>query len=137
MRGRKSFVFSFEAFLALVLFGFAILVLASSSASDRSSFRERISLISRADLADDFLASLEANGRIYSLVNPLETGYYLELLENTERTTGENLCLHLDGTPLYREDCRPVVCSRRFFAQAGLSGRADFRRAELCISEAS
>ncbi|MFH0961945.1 MAG: hypothetical protein V1820_04645 [archaeon] len=135
MPERKSFVFSFEIFLALILFGFSVIVL-SASAGRETGFRERIFLISRADLLDDTLSSLQASGRIYSLVRPLEEGYYQELVSNLEKSTGEKLCLYLDGTPLYRENCKPLICSRRFFAQAALSGIVDFRKAELCISGA-
>lgn len=130
---RKSFLFSFDAFLALILFGFAAVAVSMES---QDSFRENLLTISKADLLEDVLSSLEADGKLSSLAEPEGASFYSETLSRIEVETGQNLCLFLDGTPMYRPSCRErELCSERFFVQRTLLGTVQFRKATLCAEK--
>jgi hypothetical protein len=127
---RKSFLASIEIFLALLLCA----VLLSVVSVERTAFSRELSLAGRAELLDDLLSTWQANGKIYRTVSAGGSDYYRGELASIERSSGEKLCLYLDGLPLYREECRPEICAHRFFARASLLGNVEFRKLEVCYS---
>ena len=127
---RKSLFASFELFLVFLL----CVVLLEVIFVERTALSERLSVSGRADLLDDILSTWQGTGKIYETVSAGGSDFYRQEISSIEKRTGEKLCLYLDSLVLYREDCKPQICSERFFAQAGLLGRIDYRKLELCLA---
>ncbi len=131
--GRSSFLVSFDVFLLLVL-AIALFAATASLSSASRAFEERLRTSARTDLLYDLLAAWRADGRIYTILSPGGSSFYVPELSAVERETGRKMCLFLDGVPLYREHCQPLSCAHGFVAAGTALGTVEFRKAEVCFS---